>query len=381
MGIKGNRQLLTDRKKLMFSNNRFKFIIIDAYPMIYRWSIGFINNGEYIVDENNKNISEIYFIFKIAVKFLSEMIIPVFVFDGKAPSIKSNTIKKRNKTKEKATNILNNINYDVKDNNNNKKEIIKQLKRKFQIDRDNIDRAKFILKLMGLPVINARGEADPQCAILSTYYSDKVVGVLSDDFDPLLYSSKNILNLPHINCNYLEEYNIEDILKNLENKCNNKFELDNLIDIGCLMGNDYFSGIKTNCKKNNRLNEILNIYCKYDMSLDNMLLNYPNFSERQKDNILLSKNQYKNTKVIHPKNISLEFNKPNILFLKDVCKNIISEKSLDSSIEIIKKTFDNYKSNYRKKIKKNITLPIPKKTIPINLYNYKDISEKECISN
>lgn len=381
MGIKGNRQLLTDRKKLLLSNNRFKFIIIDAYPMIYRWSIGFINNGEYIVDENNKNISEIYFIFKIAVKFLSEMIIPVFVFDGKAPSIKSNTIKKRNKTKEKATKILNSINYDTY--YNNKKEIIKQLKRKFQIDRDNIDRAKFILKLMGLPVINAQGEADPQCAILSTYYADKVIGVLSDDFDPLLYSSKNILNLPHINCNYLEEYNIYNIFKLLESKSKSKikFELDNLIDIGCLMGNDYFSGIKTNCKKNNRLNEILNIYSKYDMNLDNMILNYPNFSERQKENILLSKNQYKNTKVIHPKNISLEFNKPNILFLKDVCKDIISEKSLNLSIEIIKKSFDNYKSNYRKKVKKNITLPIPKRTIPINLYNYKDISEKECISN
>ena len=86
--------------------------------------------------------------------FTSKKIKPIYVFDGPAPKIKKITLEKR-KAKETAE--------QKQKNSKTKEDEIKYFKRSLVISKEQYDEVKLILSLLGIPYIQAEGEADIIC--------------------------------------------------------------------------------------------------------------------------------------------------------------------------------------------------------------------------
>lgn len=374
MGVKGNNHILPQPIRLDIRENRMKYIIIDAMPIICRWSIGSYNTGKYIIDKQGKHITETYIIFKLAIRFLKESVIPIFVFDTSIPDNKSRTIEKRkilkNKANTKISEIINNTSniYEKKQpiftTNEEYTNYLKYIKRSYNMDRYNINLAKFLLQWMGLPVVNAPVEADSQCAAIASMYNNNVIGVLSDDFDPIMHMSINIIKISSINSNYFDKYSLTHILNHIEDKINNivktsndviiknkyktkvRFTHDNLIDIGCLMGTDYCSSLRYDKKqKTKNIDNLLELYLKYDMNISVLLSSIKkiyNISNTYISNVLKAINIYKNAEIISPQNIDLRFNRPNINMIRYICNDFIESNTLNDSIHILNNAYNNH---------------------------------------
>jgi flap endonuclease-1 len=229
MGVKKSTSLLPNPIIGNFRDCGQKIIVIDAMHLIHRMVIGLYNTGKIITNCYGCNVSETYFIFKIAIKFLKNCIIPIFVFDSIRPNNKNNILTRRRKVKQKANKIINDMSGNTPYLENKQPmfktqqeydRYIKYIKHSYKINRDNLNLAKFLLKWMGLPIVDAPCEADSQCAAIASMYNDKVIGVLTDDFDPIMHMSINIIKLQNLHSNYFHKYTLNNILLNIENKAN-----------------------------------------------------------------------------------------------------------------------------------------------------------------
>jgi 5'-3' exonuclease len=185
-------------------------------------------------------------LFKIVTYLLKYKIIPLFIFDGKTPEIKKNTIQTRNNKKEKANNILINE-KDTLTNN----ELIKNKKRSTIIKYNNFKECQLLLTHMGIPFIIAPEEADAQCAVISRLPYDNIGGIISDDTDILVFGGIKLLKNFNMYTNTYSEYDINTIIYYMNQKANNIIHNYNyiithndFIKFCILLGNDYTSGIK-----------------------------------------------------------------------------------------------------------------------------------------
>jgi 5'-3' exonuclease len=409
MGVSGGNNNLLDYtpKKIGKNGNYDKYIVIDARFILYKFCIGYLNSGTYVADKKGKNILEIYYLFKIALTFLSDGIIPIFVFDGDSPECKNDTLDKRKISKDKANEMCNNIIIDaiasdtMNDDDSHKaseilenaddisdekhstiKEYIKYKKRSFHLDKKNIEVGKTLLQFMGVPIINAPGEADPQCATILNAYPDKVIGVLTDDFDPLMFGASNIAKISTLTSSHIDVFTLDDTLTNLELKikkyideCNNEtikqkygnktlhVTHETLIDIGCLIGTNYCKGIKTNkTKKYDKLHTVIDVYVKNDFSFENVLkhLSYSNINGTKNDNatqktskasecnddyisrLRKAKHEYYNALVRDPFKIDISFNEPLYVVVKHFCSEFLTDESIDEAMKILEKASTEY---------------------------------------
>merc|ERR1712146_723034 len=85
----------------------------------------------------------------ITEKKLKHDIIPIFVFDGKPPELKSNILKERKQRKNKCIQNLKKDNYD------NDSDRIKDFKKSFTLSKKHIDEVKHILNLFGIPTVES----------------------------------------------------------------------------------------------------------------------------------------------------------------------------------------------------------------------------------
>lgn len=371
MGVKGNSQILPQPIKFDTRRNKGKYVVIDTMPILFRWAIGSYNNGKYIVDSRNRHMTETFIIFKTAIRFLRDSIIPIFVFDGSVPKNKNVLINRRVKQKNKAVSQLNDIINSKADTPtdtpvfNSREEYnnyLTYIKRSYSVNRNNINLAKFILQWMGLPIIDAPGEADSQCAAIALMYPESVIGVVSDDFDPIMYMSSNIIKITSIYSNYFEMYTLSNILNYMEHRINNIINTTNdtyignkykkrvnfthrhLVDIGCLMGTDYCPRLCYGNKiHNDKIDDLLEIYLKHDMdvyTLLNSLHRLHIVSTSYKTKMLNSINVYTTAKTFLPQDIDMTFNKPNINMIRYICNDFVDTESLNSSLTILMKAYN-----------------------------------------
>ena len=143
---------------------------------------------------------------------------PVYIFDGKPPSIKQGTLDARQEMKDKIKTRL------LEEDND------KLRKRTITISDKEIEECKEILRVMGIPYIEAPEEADAQCV----YLVRKGIcdGVGSEDMDMLTFGANKLYR--NINSRgKIVEYDLETILDELE------LSRDQFIDMCILLGCDY----------------------------------------------------------------------------------------------------------------------------------------------
>lgn len=192
-------------------------------------------DGNQLTDDSGETTSHLVGMFYRTLKIIDHGIKPVYVFDGKPPEMKGGELAKRLAQREKAIKAA----EELKQAEATNEEISKFERRTVRVSRQQNDEAKRLLKLMGLPYIEAPGEAEAQCAALAK--ANKVFAAASEDMDTLTFGAPILLRyltaqeskgLP------VTEINFQTVLDSLE------LNHDEFIDLCILLGCDYCDSIR-----------------------------------------------------------------------------------------------------------------------------------------
>ncbi|KZV48160.1 flap endonuclease 1 [Dorcoceras hygrometricum] len=240
MGIKGLTKLLADNAPKALKEQKFESyfgrkIAIDASMSIYQFLIVVGRTGtDMLTNEAGEVTSHLQGMFSRTIRLLEAGIKPVYVFDGKPPDLKKKELAKRYSKREDATDDLN-----VALETGNMEEIEKFSKRTVKVTKQHNDDCKKLLRLMGVPVIEAPSEAEAQCAALCK--AGKVYAVASEDMDSLTFGAPRFLRHlmdPSSKKIPVMEFEVSKVLEELN------VTMDQFIDLCILCGSDYCDSIK-----------------------------------------------------------------------------------------------------------------------------------------
>ena len=246
MGIKNLKKLIKKHAPDAISDLPSlynKKIAIDSSILLYKF--------RYFYKEDSFHIQG--FLHKV-IELLQLGIIPVFVFDGKPPDAKRDTLDKRIETRSKMQDRIqelknlrttlgtdNNvdpeeyIHSDDDEENEQETEVVKEIKKINSqikniekniliVKRIHSDEVMDFLKSLGIPVLKAVGESEETCAFLQK--QGLVDYVLTEDTDSLTFGANRVILNQKV-------YSLNIILNSLE------ITYDSFIDLCILCGCDY----------------------------------------------------------------------------------------------------------------------------------------------
>ena len=227
-------------KQIQLSTLSGKIIVIDTSIYLYRFM------GEGLLLEN------MYIMISL---FRYYNIIPIFVFDGKAPLEKTKLLEKRNKDKIMAETQYNRVKDQMLTitNNDEYQELSRNLlslKKKFiRLHRNDIIKVKELMSAFGVTFIEATGEADQLCAklVIKKY----AYACLSEDMDLFVYGCPRVLRYLSLLNETVIIYYLDKILEDLQLTYNEFKEICilsgtdyNNNDINLLEAIEYFKAFK-----------------------------------------------------------------------------------------------------------------------------------------
>jgi len=279
MGIKSLLKFLSTYPNLVQTKEQKDYkgitVAIDISILIYQVVIAIRNSGSDLTNSAGEISSHILGLFNKTINLLDRGIIPVYVFDGKPPSLKSKILDARKQVKQKALEKL-----EVAQSTEEK---IKYLKRSVTINKEQMEQCKELLEAMGVPFITAPEEADSQLAWLCK--TGRVDAVITEDMDILTFGSPKIIRNLTSMVKKPIEINLENVLTTLG------LNQDQFIELCMLFGCDYCPGI-TDVKQE----DIYAIYKKHlnipDTVAELRVMGYyvPNVEQ---SSYLLAKNYFK----------------------------------------------------------------------------------------
>ncbi|CAI0552062.1 unnamed protein product [Linum tenue] len=240
MGIKGLTKLLADNAPRGMKEQKFESffgrkIAIDASMSIYQFLIVVGRSGtEMLTNEAGDVTSHLQGMFYRTIRLLEAGIKPIYVFDGQPPDLKNQELAKRSSKRADATEGLR-----LAVEAGNTEDIEKFSKRSVKVTKQHNEDCKKLLRLMGVPVIEAPSEAEAQCAALCK--SGKAYAVASEDMDSLTFGAPRFLRHlmdPSSKKVPVMEFEIAKILEDLN------ISMDQFIDLCILSGCDYCDSIR-----------------------------------------------------------------------------------------------------------------------------------------
>lgn len=258
MGIRQLSKLIKEKAPKGISYRKPSFynshtIAIDASLAMYQFLIAVRSDGKNL-GFGDETTSHLIGMFYRTARMIESGIVPLYVFDGKAPENKTNELQKRNVKREKADEMLKSA--------SGKLEIEKYEKRKVKVNEKHVFECKKLLNLLGVPIVEAPSEAEAYCAYLCK--SGFVQAVATEDMDSLTFGSPILLrnmNVSQAKRLDIEEYNLKIILKELD------ISMELFIDLCILLGCDYCETIKGIGTK--RAYELIKKYGKIEQIIEN----------------------------------------------------------------------------------------------------------------
>lgn len=227
------------REKTNLESFSSKIVAIDAYNAIYQFlSIIRGPDGLPLTDFSGRITSHMTGLLYRNINFLSLGIKPVYVFDGRPPSLKSAEIERRKQIKKEAT-----IRYENAISQGKYEEARKYAQQTSVLKDDMVEDSKKLLGLFGIPFIQAPSEGESTAAHLTI--TGQAHASASQDFDSLLFGTKKLVRnftnsgkrkLPNRNTTIEVEPEIIDLNKTLEDLGITRAQL---VDIGILIGTDF----------------------------------------------------------------------------------------------------------------------------------------------
>jgi len=204
---------------------------------LYQFLIAVRSGPEFqnLTNEAGEVTSHLQGMFYRTIRMLDAGIKPVFVFDGKPPTMKkSNELAKRAERREEAE-----ADFKAAEAAEDQEEMNRYTKRLVRVTPEHNSETRQLLRLMGVPVIEAPGEAEAQCAQLVK--DDLVWATGTEDMDALTFGSKRLLR--HLTFSDQRKVKISEVdlaiaLRDLQ------LTMTEFIDLCILCGCDYTGSIK-----------------------------------------------------------------------------------------------------------------------------------------
>lgn len=246
MGIHGLMKLLSEEcpeaiKEQEMENMTGRKVAVDASMAIYQFLIAVRSSGQgynaaLLTNEAGEVTSHIQGMFNRTIKMLSCGIKPAYVFDGKPPQMKSGELAKRTAKRAKAEQDL-----AAAKESGDVEEMDKFSRRLVKVTKQHNEDCKQLLRLMGVPVIDAPCEAEAQCAELAK--KGKVYAAATEDMDTLTFRSPKLVRKLTFSQGSKEkqpiiEIDCESVLKGLG------LSYEQFVDLCIMCGCDYCNSIK-----------------------------------------------------------------------------------------------------------------------------------------
>jgi len=244
MGIKGLMKFLQEAApksiREIQSPQAFtgRLLAIDASMCLYQFMIMIRENhsGSYqnLTNEAGEVTSHIIGMLTRTIKLMENGIKPVYVFDGKPPELKLGELEARRAKREVAT-----ANLQTAMEAGDQEQILKATKGTVRVSREQNEQTKELLRLMGIPVVNAPSEAEATCAALCR--DGKVYAAATEDADCLTFGTKTLvrnLMAAESQKKTILEVSLERVLEQLN------ITMVQFIDFCILSGCDYCDTIK-----------------------------------------------------------------------------------------------------------------------------------------
>ena len=236
MGL--NIRDIIPRREIEVAGLKDKTLCVDAFNVLYQFLSTIRQyDGTPLMDDNKKVTSHLSGIFYRNIALLSEGMKLVYVFDGKAPELKSKTHEKR-----EGIRYLAKEKYEEAKQEEDLSGMKKYSSQMVRLDNEMIEESKELLEAMGIPVVQALGEGEAEAAYLCKV-KEEVYASASQDYDSLLFGAPKLirnLTLSRKRKTYsgyvevkIELIKLDDVLNFLE------IDLDQLICLGILVGTDY----------------------------------------------------------------------------------------------------------------------------------------------
>lgn len=154
MGIHNLAKLIADCVPNAIKENEIKNyfgrkIAIDASMCIYQFLIAVRQEGNTLANEDGETTSHLMGMFYRTIRLIENGIKPVYVFDGKPPSLKGGELAKRAERRAEAQENLEKA-TDAGDAEN----VDKFSRRLVKVTKEHAEECKKLLSLMGVPYVD-----------------------------------------------------------------------------------------------------------------------------------------------------------------------------------------------------------------------------------
>ncbi|MCE2615019.1 MAG: flap endonuclease-1 [Nitrosopumilus sp. (ex Thoosa mismalolli)] len=237
MGL--NLKDLVVREKTTLESFTNKVIAIDAYNAIYQFLASIRGpDGLQLSDSEGRITSHLSGLLYRNVNFLSLGIKPVYVFDGKPPSLKTAEIERRKQIKKDAT-----VKYEKAIAEGNMEDARKYAQQTTSMKDGMVKESKQLLTYFGIPYIEAPSEGEATAAHLTN--TGQAYASASQDFDSILCDAKKLVRnftnsgrrkIPNRNT-YIDI--VPEIIETQKTLDELQLTREELIDVGILIGTDF----------------------------------------------------------------------------------------------------------------------------------------------
>ena len=237
MGL--NLKELVVREKTTLEAFSNKVIAIDAYNAIYQFLASIRGpDGLQLTDAEGRITSHLSGLLYRNTNFLSLGIKPVYVFDGKPPSLKTAEIERRKQIKKDAT-----VKYEKAISEGNMEDARKYAQQTTSMKDGMVKESKEFLTYFGIPYIEAPSEGEATAAHLTN--TGQAYASASQDYDSILCGAKKLVRnftssgrrkIPNRNT-YIDV--LPEIIETQKTLDSLKMTREELIDVGILIGTDF----------------------------------------------------------------------------------------------------------------------------------------------
>ena len=235
---------LLQKRKVELSDLSNQVVAIDAFNILHQFlSIIRQRDGSPLVDSEGRITSHLSGLLYRTASFAEAGIRPIFVFDGKPPEMKAETLSKRKEVRESAREKWENAKAE-----GDIEAAYKYAQASSKVNQEIVEDSKYLLSIMGIPFIQAPCEGEAQAAHMVLKKDANCVA--SQDYDSILFGAPKVIRnlavtgkrkLPGKNTYIDVEPEIIELEETLGALGINR---EQLIDIAICVGTDYNKGLE-----------------------------------------------------------------------------------------------------------------------------------------